>query len=182
MSLGKHAVLVVAALLAFAVCVALYIRFTRTPTNVAYVSEEDGGISVIDLNTLKVVKSSPKNVAPRGIAITFDGDYLFTANKDTADVTVFKTRGLSLLKRIPVGDNPEFVKIDPSGKWMYTSFEPGSQGGPPTESSSGEEEDSNESESPAEIVAFNTGDWSREKSSPRAGKPRESRFRPMASN
>src|SRR5579864_8019357 len=75
MSLGKHAVLVVAALLAFAVCVTLYIRFTRTPSNVAYVSEEDGGISVIDLNTLKVVKKvHPKNVAPRGIAITFDGD------------------------------------------------------------------------------------------------------------
>lgn len=163
MSLGKHAVLVVAALLAFAVCVALYIRFTRTPTNVAYVSEEDGGISVIDLNTLKVVKRvHPKNVAPRGIAVTFDGNYLFTANKDTADATVFKTRGMSLLKRIPVGDNPEFVKIGPSGKWIYTSFEPGSTGGPPTE---GEEEgESSQSEPPAEIVSFNTGDWSRGKS------------------
>jgi YVTN family beta-propeller protein len=162
MSLGKHAVLVVAALLAFAVCVALYIRFTRTPTNVAYVSEEDGGISVIDLNTLKVMKRvHPKNVAPRGIAITFDGNYLFTANKDTADATVFKTRGLSLLKRIPVGDNPEFVKIGPSGKWIYTSFEPGSTGGPPTE---GEEEgESSQNEPPAEIVSFNTGDWSRGK-------------------
>jgi YVTN family beta-propeller protein len=156
--------LVVAALLAFAVCVTLYIRFTRTPTNVAYVSEEDGGISVIDLNTLKVIKNvHPKNVAPRGIAITFDGNYLFTANKDTADAIVFKTRGMKLLKRIPVGDNPEFVKIDPSGNWMYTSFEPGSSGGPPTEGAAGEEEDSNENEPPAEIVSFNTGDWSRGK-------------------
>jgi YVTN family beta-propeller protein len=164
MSLGKHAVLVIAALLAFAVCVTLYIRFTRTPTNVAYVSEEDGGISVIDLNTLKVVKRvHPKNVAPRGLAITFDGNYLFTANKDSADATVFKTRGMKLLKRIPVGDNPEFVKIDPSGNWIYTSFEPGSSGGPPTEGAAGEEEDTSENEPPAEIVAFNTGDWSRGK-------------------
>ncbi len=164
MSLGKHAVLVIAALLAFAVCVALYIRFTRTPTNVAYVSEEDGGISVIDLSTLTVVKRvHPKNVAPRGIAVTFDGNYLFTANKDTADATVFKTRGMSLLKRIPVGDNPEFAKIGPSGKWVYTSFEPGSTGGPPTEGSA-EEEDTTEDEPPAQIVSFNTGDWSRGKS------------------
>ncbi len=164
MSLGKHAVLVIAALLAFAVCVALYIRFTRTPTNVAYVSEEDGGISVIDLSTLTVVRRvHPKNVAPRGIAVTFDGNYLFTANKDTADATVFKTRGMSLLKRIPVGDNPEFVKIGPSGKWIYTSFEPGSTGGPPTEGSA-EEEDTTEDEPPAQIVSFNTGDWSRGKS------------------
>ncbi len=165
MSLGKHAVLVIVALVAFAVCVALYIRFTKTPTNVAYVSEEDGGISVIDLNTLKVVKRvHPKNVAPRGIAVTFDGNYLFTANKDTADATVFKTRGMSLLKRIPVGDNPEFVKIGPSGKWIYTSFEPGSSGGPPAEGPGGEEEESDENEAPAEIVSFNTGDWSRGKS------------------
>lgn len=165
MSLGKHALLVIAALIAFAVCVALYIRFTRTPTNVAYVSEEDGGICVIDLNTLKVVKRvHPKNVAPRGIGITFDGDYLFTANKDTADATVFKTRGLSLLKRIPVGDNPEFVKIGPSGKWIYTSFEPGSSGGPPTEGSAEEEEGTTENEPPAQIVSFNTGDWSRGRS------------------
>ncbi len=163
MSLGKHAVLVIAALLAFAVCITLYIRFTRTPTNVAYVSEEDGGISVIDLNTLKVVKRvHPKNVAPRGIAITFDGNYLFTANKDTADATVFKTRGMSLLKRIPVGDNPEFVKIGPSGKWIYTSYEPGSSGGPPTEAE--EEGETSQNEPPAEIVSFNTGDWSRGKS------------------
>ena len=163
MSLGKHAVLVIAGLLAFAVCITLYIRFTRTPTNVAYVSEEDGGISVIDLNTLKVVKRvHPKNVAPRGIAITFDGNYLFTANKDTADATVFKTRGMSLLKRIPVGDNPEFVKIGPSGKWIYTSYEPGSSGGPPTETE--EEGETSQNEPPAEIVSFNTGDWSRGKS------------------
>lgn len=165
MSLGKHAVLVVAGLVAFAVCVALYIHFTKTPTNVAYVSEEDGGISVIDLDTLKVVKRvHPKNVAPRGIAITFDGNYLFTANKDSGDATVLKTRSMSLFKRIPVGDNPEFVKIGPSGKWIYTSFEPGSSGGPPTEGSGGEEEESNENEAPAEIIAFNTGDWSRGKS------------------
>ena len=164
MSLGKYAALVIAALVVFAVCVALYIRFTRTPTDVAYVSEEDGGISVINLKTLNVVKRvHPKNVAPRGIAITFDGNYLFTANKDTADATVFKTRGLSLLKRIPVGDNPEFAKIDPSGNWIYTSFEPGSSGGPPTEGPGGEEEDSSENEPPAEIVALNTGDWSRGK-------------------
>src|SRR5690348_4523812 len=165
MSLGKHAVLVIVALLAFAVCVALYIHFTKTPTNVAYVSEEDGGISVIDLDTLKVVKRvHPKNVAPRGIAVTFDGNYLFTANKDTADVTIFNTRGLRLLKHIPVGDNPEFVKIGPSGKWIYTSFEPGSSGGPPIEGPGGAEEDSNANEPPAQIVSFNTGDWSRGKS------------------
>jgi YVTN family beta-propeller protein len=165
LSLGKHAAWVIGGLIVFTLCVSLYIHFSKTPTNVAYVSEEDGGISIIDLNTLKVAKRvHPKNVAPRGIALTFDGDYLFTANKDTADATVFQTRGLRLVKRLHVGDNPEFAKIGPSGKWIYTSFEPGSSGGPPTEGSGGEEEENDENQQPAQIVAFNTGDWARGRS------------------
>ena len=55
----------------------VYVRFVRIPQNVAYVSEEDGGIVVIDLNSLKIVKRvHPKDTAPRGIGITFDGKYL----------------------------------------------------------------------------------------------------------
>jgi hypothetical protein len=37
----------------------------KVPTNVAYVSEEDGGISVIDLSTLKVIRRvQPSDLAP----------------------------------------------------------------------------------------------------------------------
>lgn len=139
-----------------------YLHLTRIPTNVAYVTEEDGGVSVIDLNTLQVVKRvHPKDVAPRGIGLTFDGQYLITANKDTADATVFDTRGLklNLVRRIPVGDNPEFIKMFPNGRWLFTSFEPGSTGGPPKEAAVGEAEEENEQ--PSQIVAFNVQDWSR---------------------
>jgi hypothetical protein len=34
------------------------VRYLRVPKNVAYVSEEEGGISVIDLSTLKVIRSA----------------------------------------------------------------------------------------------------------------------------
>ena len=145
-----------------ALSVLVYLRLTRIPRNVAYVTEEDGGISIIDLNTLQVVKRvHPKDVAPRGIGLTFDGRYLITANKDTADMTVFDTHGmkLKLVRRIPVGDNPEFIKMFPNGRWLFTSFEPGSTGGPPKEAAVGEEEDENEQ--PSQIVAFNVQEWSR---------------------
>jgi YVTN family beta-propeller protein len=140
-----------------------YALFTTIPTNVAYVTEEDGGISIIDLSKLAVIKRvRPRDVAPRGIGLTFDGHYLVTANKDTADITVFDTRGLrlNLVRRIPVGDNPEFVKMFPLGRWLFASFEPGSSGGPPPESAIGEEQE-DENEKPSQIVSFNVRDWSR---------------------
>ncbi len=143
-------------------CLVVYVRFVRIPKNVAYVSEEDGGIVVIDLNTLKIVKRvHPKDTAPRGIGITFDGKYLVTANKDTADASVFDTRGLRLVRRIPVGDNPEFVKLNPSGTSAFISYEPGSTAGPPQEGPSGEEEDDDADEPPAQIMEFKVSDWSR---------------------
>ena len=59
-------VVVVAALAA-----SLWMRHVRVPNNVAYVSEEEGGISGIDLNTLKVIGHvQPGNIAPRGLAVT----------------------------------------------------------------------------------------------------------------
>src|SRR5271169_4419296 len=142
-------------------CLLVYVRFVTIPKNVAYVSEEDGGIVVINLNTLKIVKRvHPKDTAPRGIGVTFDGKYLITANKDTADATVFDTRNFDLIRRIPVGDNPEFAKIYPTGKWVFITFEPGSSGGPPKEGAGGEEE-GDENEPPSQVVAFNVQDWSR---------------------
>lgn len=141
-------------------CLVVYVRFLRIPRNVAYVSEEDGGISVIDLKTLRVVKRvHPKDTAPRGIGLTHDGKYLVVANKDTADASVFDTRGLRMVRRIPVGDNPEFVKLNPSGTSVFISYEPGSTAGPPVEGAA--DEDNDEDEPPAQIMQFNVQDWSR---------------------
>jgi YVTN family beta-propeller protein len=164
MTLGKFAAVVIIIIAVIAVGVLGYMHYMRIPTDVAYVTEEDNGISVIDLSSLQVIKKvHPKDVAPRGEGLTFDGHYLVTANKDTADATVFDTRGLrlKLIKRIPIGDNPEFIKMFPTGRWLYTSFEPGSTGGPPQEGPNGEEEDSDEDEAPSQIVAINVLDWSR---------------------
>jgi YVTN family beta-propeller protein len=150
---------------AFAVAVAcgvVYLRFIRIPTSVAYVSEEDGGIVAIDLNSLRVLKRvHPKDTAPRGIEITFDGKYLVTANKDTADASVIDTRGLRLVRKVSVGDNPEFVKLNPSGTSAFISYEPGSTAGPPVEGAGSGDEDSDTDEPPAQVMEFRVSDWSR---------------------
>ena len=55
---------------AFAFCTAAFVwaRDVRIPENIAYVTEEEGGISVIDLLTLKVIRRmQPDDIQPRGI-------------------------------------------------------------------------------------------------------------------
>ena len=135
----------------------LYVRYVRPPMNVGYVSEEEGGIKVINLATLQVVRSvQPADVAPRGIGITFDGKYLITADKDTADIAIFDTPRLNVTKRIKLGDNPEFIKLGPGGDRVFATFEPGSSGGPPSATPAA---DDDENEPPAQIATFHVGDW-----------------------
>lgn len=160
MSSRKVAVLALAVIVIAGAAGFAYTRYFRIPTNVAYVTEEDGGISIIDLGTLEVVKRiHPQDVAPRGLGLTFDGKYLVTADKDTADAAIIDTRRMKVIRKLHVGDNPEFVKLDPTGQRLFTSYEPGSTSGPPKEGAAGEEEDENEP--PSEVVEFNTQDWAR---------------------
>ena len=137
----------------------------QVPTNVAYVSEEEGGVSVIDLSTLKVIrKSDTSDLDPRGLAVTFDGKYVITSNKNTGDGAVFSTPDLRLLTRIKIGDSPEFIKINPAGDRLFATTEPSSKGGPPgapaaagAAKAAAEEDDENGP--PAQIATFHVGDW-----------------------
>jgi len=151
--------LAVAIAIIVGVTMLVWARYMTVPTNVAYVSEEEGGISVIDLSTLQVIRRvQPSDVAPRGLAVTFDGKYVITSNKNTADVAVFSTPHLRLVKRMHVGDSPEFIKINPSGERFFATFEPTSQGGPP--GAPGAASDSNDDNGPpAQIASFHVGDW-----------------------
>lgn len=144
--------------LGLAMLALLWMSYLRVPTNVAYVTEEEGWISVIDLNTLRVVRRvHPSDFAPRGLAVTFDGKYLITSNKNTSDLAVFSTPRLDLIKRLHLGQGPEFVKIGPAGDRVFATFEPGSQGRPPGAPAAAEENDENEP--PAQIASFHVGDW-----------------------
>ncbi len=143
--------------IAGAASAAYWYKNLRVPTNVAYVTEEDGKIDQIDLATMKVTRSiQPPDVSPRGEGVTLDGKYLITADKETSDLAVFSTPKLQLVTKIHVGDNPEFIKLNPSGDRLFATFEPGSSGGPPKE---GADSDDDENEPPAQIATFHVGDW-----------------------
>jgi YVTN family beta-propeller protein len=96
----------------------------------AYVSNQKGQVTVIDLSTFEPV--SEINVGaegPRGIGVTEDGNLLVTANVESGDISVMDRLSGEVLKRVPIGENPEFVRI--RGNRAFVSFEPASIGGPP---------------------------------------------------
>lgn len=118
----------------------------------AYVSNQDGGITVIDLDTLEATGNIDIQAkSPRGIGVTEDGKYLITANKDDGNISVIDRVGGNLIKHIAVGKNPEFVRVHKG--FVFVSTEPSSKGGPPPKPGEAAKEDDDDDEKiPARIA------------------------------
>jgi YVTN family beta-propeller protein len=113
-------------------------RAAEPAPGTAYVSNQNGDISVIDLATLKVTGSiSPYGKEPRGIGVTADGRMLVVANREGGHVAVIDRASGKLLRQIEIGANPEFVRT--RGHLAFVSFEPASTGQapPPASGASG---------------------------------------------
>ncbi len=115
----------------------------------AYVSNQEGGVSIINLNTMETEGSidiQAKN--PRGIGVTEDGSFLITANKDNENLSVIDLKTNQFVKYIPVGKNPEFVRVYKG--YVFVSTEPASSGKPPAAGQ--EDDDKDEAKIPARIA------------------------------
>ncbi len=126
-----------------------------TNKGVAYVSNQDGGVSVIDLATMQVTKTiDVKAAGSRGLGVTDDGKKLIVATRENESISVIDTATGQVLQQIPVGKNPEFVRI--RGNFAFISSEPSAKGGPPPKPGSAEakaeEEDDDEDKIPAKIA------------------------------
>jgi YVTN family beta-propeller protein len=100
------------------------------PGALAYVTNQNGNITVIDLNTFEPVSEiNADGRGPRGIGVTEDGEMLVVANVDSGDISVIDRKSGKLIKHVSIGKNPEFVRVR-DGR-AYVSFEPASEGGPP---------------------------------------------------
>ncbi len=115
----------------------------------AYVSNQEGGVSIINLNTMELEGSIDiKAKNPRGIGITEDGRYLITANKDDENLSLIDLTTNQFVKHISVGKNPEFIRVF-KGK-VFVSTEPSSSGKPPGDGQ--EEDDKDGAKIPARIA------------------------------
>lgn len=115
----------------------------------AFVSNQEGGVSIINLNTMETEGSidiQAKN--PRGIGVTEDGRFLITANKDNENLSVIDLKTNQFVKHIAVGKNPEFVRVYKG--YVFVSTEPASSGKPPAAGQ--EDDDKDEPKIPARIA------------------------------
>ena len=122
------------------------------PKGLAYVSNQDGEVSVIDLDSLEVTGNiDVEDKSPRGIGVTADGRLLITANRDGGDISVIERTSGKLIKHIKIGKNPEFVRV--RGDRAFISFEPSAKGGPPPkEVPGGAAKDDDDDREPAKIA------------------------------
>ena len=110
---------------------------------VAYVSNQDGGVIVVDLDTMtKIGEFDVESKSPRGIGVTADGKYVITANKDSGDVSVLDTTSKKVVKHIAIGQNPEFVRVN--GDYAYVTYEPSAKSGPPGQAEKDDDDDKGE--------------------------------------
>jgi len=117
----------------------------------AYVTSQDAGVSVIDLATMSVIKEfDVKAKGPRGLGVTDDGTKLIVATRENESISVIDTTTGEVIKQIPVGKNPEFVRVN--GNLVYVSSEPSAKGGPPPKPGAEEEDDDDEEKVPAKIA------------------------------
>jgi YVTN family beta-propeller protein len=124
---------------------------------VAYVSNQNGGVTVIELDTLAPVATIDIQAKePRGIGITRDGKFLLTANKDSGNISVIDTATLEVVKHIPIGKNPEFIRV--YGNRAYVSYEPSAGEGKPEEEQ-GDKSGKEEKKKPAGIAVLDLDDW-----------------------
>ena len=123
-----------------------------TSTGIAYVTSQDAGVSVIDLATMQVTKTfDVKAAGPRGLGITDDGKKLIVATRENESISVIDTATGEVIQQIPVGKNPEFVRI--RGNFAFISSEPSAKGGPPPKPGSAEAKDDDDEEKiPAKIA------------------------------
>lgn len=122
---------------------------------VAYVSNQNGGVSVIDLDKMDTAASiDVEGEGPRGMGITADGRYLVVAVREAGGVVVVDTASRKVIKRIKVGKNPEFVRV--RDNLAFVSYEPSSKGGPPPKGGNdahGKDDDDDDRE-PAKVAVI----------------------------
>ena len=122
-----------------------------TGNGLAYISNQNGRVTILDLETFQTKGELDVGAkGPRGLGITHDGKWLITANKDDSNISIVDTSGTIPPKLVSVGKNPEFVRI--LGDRAYVTYEPSSKGGPPSKLEKAEEEDDDDDKIPGHIA------------------------------
>lgn len=81
----------------------------------------EGSLSILDLNTGKVLRSVSVGPDPRQVAVDERSERVFVTNDDNATVSVLDARTGTVLGALSVGQRPHAVTVDPSGHHAFVA-------------------------------------------------------------
>jgi YVTN family beta-propeller protein len=99
------------------------------PQAVAYVTHQNGPVTIYSLADYSKIGEINVGEGGRGIGLTDDGKLLVVAVKETKDLAIVDTTTNQVIRRVPIGINPEFVRV--LGNLAFVAYEPASKSGPP---------------------------------------------------
>jgi len=86
-------------------------------------NEKDNTVTVVDGDTLEVVKTIPTARRPRGIITSPDGKEVFVACGDGDIIDVIDVAKLEVVRQLESGPDPELMAVDPKGDTLYVANE-----------------------------------------------------------
>ena len=86
-------------------------------------NEKDDTISVIDIDTLEVVRTIPTGERPRGITFSKDHSVLYVCASDSDAVQVMDPETGEILHDLPSGEDPEQFVLHPDNRRLYIANE-----------------------------------------------------------
>ena len=86
-------------------------------------NEKDDTLSVIDIDTLEVVRTIPTGERPRGITFSKDFSRLYICASDSDTVQVMDPETGEILHDLPSGEDPEQFVLHPDDRHLYIANE-----------------------------------------------------------
>jgi YVTN family beta-propeller protein len=101
---------------------------TAAPSGMAYASnEKDNTVSVIDLSTMKTLKTVPTGQRPRGMTLTSDGKRLVVCEGDSNSISILDTTSWMVLGVIETPDAEYVTLRKPQDNPLFVSNENNAQ-------------------------------------------------------
>jgi YVTN family beta-propeller protein len=92
------------------------------PQAVAYVSQQDGPVAIYSLADYTKIGQIKVGKGAHGLGLTEDGKLLVLAVKESKDLAIVDTATNKVVRRVPVGLNPEFVRVQ--GNLAFVAYQP----------------------------------------------------------
>src|ERR1700688_1371274 len=86
-------------------------------------NEKANTITVLDADSLAVIKTIPVGQRPRGIVLSEDKNSLFICASDDDAIDVLDLKDYALKEPLPSGPDPETFALHPDGQHLYVSNE-----------------------------------------------------------